>query len=381
MDGTKLEADAGKFTYVWAKNVERARSRVTERVREILRQADALNEEEDRELGTADLPECGVDGAAPTAEEIRAAARRVAEKAEAAETNGEKGKQQELEKKSRELAKEADKQEVVEERTRILGGRNSFSKTDKGATFMRMKNKELRAGYNLQIGTEQGFVLAYTVSQNANDASAFVDHMDKRNAHLPAPVRVAADAAYGSEENQSYLEGSGIESHLKDQAWAADRAGKHPPYDKRSFAYDQERDSYTCPQGHEVVKTGEAIRRTARGFQTTVHHYETTACSSCPVHALCAKNGNKKLQRSPRLEELVAKARANIDSEKGLELRKRRGNEVESVFGDMKHNQRYTRVRLRGLAKAVVELGYVLLGQNLRKLHLLEGLAGQPQRA
>ena len=84
----------------------------------------------------------------------------------------------------------------------------------------------------------------------------------------------------------------------------------------------------------------------------------------------------RTIQRSPRLEQLLVKSRANIESDGGLELRKRRGNEVESIFGDMKHNQRYTRVRLRGLAKAVADIGYVLMGQNLRKLHHLAGLAG-----
>jgi len=378
VDGTKLEADAGKHTYVWAKNVERARERVKNRVREILREADALNEAEDREMGSSDLPECGGSGAPPTAEEIRKAAREVAEKSELTE---EKGAKKTLVKKSRELEKEADKMSAVEERTGTLGGRNSFSKTDKDATFMRMKNDELRAGYNLQIGTEQGFVLSYSISQSGNDATDFIKHMERRLALLPAPAQVAADAAYGTEENHAYLEEKGIESHLKDKAWESSRSGKHRPYDKRAFTYDAVRDVYTCPEGKTLTRTGEEQRQTKSGYETTIHHYAASTCATCPVRTLCTKGENRTITRSPHLDELLAKSRANLQTEKGIEMRKRRGNEVETVFADMKHNQRYTRVRLRGLAKATLDLGYVLLGQNLRKLHLLKELTGAAQAA
>lgn len=374
VDGTKLEADAGKFTYVWRKNVEKARERVERRVREIMREADALNEAEDCEMGSSDFPECGGNGAPPTAEEIRKAARKVAEKAKEAR-EGTKAH----EKKSRELEKEAEKMAVVEERTEALGGRNSFSKTDKDATFIRMKNDELRAGYNLQVGTEEGFVLSYSVSQNANDASAFIEHMENRRAVLPAPSRVCADAGYGTEENHAYLEENGIESHLKDQTWFKDRTGKHGPYEKGSFLYDEVRDVYTCPEGKTLSRDSEEKRETKSGYETTIYYYRSDACAACPVRTLCAKGEARIIRRSPRLEELLRSSRANIESAKGIEMRKKRGNEVETVFADMKYNQRYTRVRLRGLAKAALDLGYVLLSQNLRKLHLLEGPKVTPQ--
>lgn len=372
VDGTKLEADAGRHSYVWRKNVVRHRDRVLGQVRTVLAAADAINAQEDGELGTQDLPECGGEQAA-TPEEIRAAAGRLADRAKA-----EPQAAKELEKHSRELEKKADKIAAADQQLQTLGGRNSFSKTDTDATFMRMKDGTLRAGFNLQVGTEGGFVLTYTMAQNASDSVTFPPLMDKHLSALPHPLHVVADAAYGTEENHALLEARGIQSHLQDKTLGA----KPGPYDKRSFTYDEERDVYTCPQKQTLTPGGPPeARRTINGYTTQVQNYSTEACRDCPVRALCTRGEQRTIQRNPRLDELIARSHANITSPKGVELRRRRANEVETIFARLKHNQGYRRTRLRGLAKATLDIGYVLLGLNLRKIHLLGGLLTPPRTA
>ena len=89
----------------------------------------------------------------------------------------------------------------------MFGDRNSYSKTDKDATFMRMKedhmkNGQLKPGYNVQMGTENQFILFYTIHQRPTDTRCFIPHMEKlASSSLPMPKTVIADAGYGSEEN------------------------------------------------------------------------------------------------------------------------------------------------------------------------------------
>jgi hypothetical protein len=83
----------------------------------------------------------------------------------------------------------------------VLGERNSFSKTDPDATFLRMKedhmkNGQLKPGYNVQVGTENQFIVGFSVHQRAGDAGCFIPHLDQLAAYgRPMPKRAIADSA------------------------------------------------------------------------------------------------------------------------------------------------------------------------------------------
>lgn len=415
VDGTKLEADTRKHACVWRKNTKRFKEAVRARCREILREADALNLEEDEAYGGRDLPERG-EGAGLAPEEIARAARQVEEQAEdealapegiagaalQAEEQAEDAglTSEDIERAARELeeraegaageergkllrqgaqlSKEAQKMREYERQEQVLGERNSFCATDTDATMMRMKNGELRGGYNLQIGTENQFVLGWSLGQNANDAASFIDHMERREevGLTTTPGCVVADAGYGSEENYTYLEKNEIGSYVKYRDWFREQKGKLRPYEKGSFRYDEQRDVYVCPQGKELAPDAETQEWVAKsGFVSTVKTYRCAQCADCPVRNACTTAQARTVQRIERFERQKAQARESLASPRGEELRKRRGWEVETPFGDMKHNMRYVRTRLRGLAKATADVGYVLMSWNLRKMWRLQEAA------
>lgn len=212
VDGTLLEADAGKYTAVWRKNTERYAAAVRRRAREILDEVERVNREEDEEYdGERDLEETG-QGSELTAEEIEAAARRIGREVEEKLRGRKKTeKDRQRERQEKKLRKEAEQLRRYEGQQEQLGGRNSYSKTDPDATFMRLKNGELRAGYNVQIGTENGFILGYSLSQTPNDGAVLKGHLEQRGGRglKVAPKRVIADGGYGTEENYAGLEYSG----------------------------------------------------------------------------------------------------------------------------------------------------------------------------
>lgn len=94
----------------------------------------------------------------------------------------------------------------------ILGNRNSFSKTDTDATFMRMKedhmkNGQLKPGYNVQISTSNQFIVKYTIQPNLTDTTTLKVHLEQHEASYGKTLKaITVDAGYGNEENYDLLE-------------------------------------------------------------------------------------------------------------------------------------------------------------------------------
>lgn len=370
VDGTMLEADARKHHVVWRKNTQRYAARVRERVAEILREVERVNREEDEYYGDRDLEETG-EGSDVTAEQIEEAARRVGEQLEKKRRQEDRTKQRGRARQARKLREEAKKLRRYEEQEATLGERNSYSRTDPDATFMRMKNGELRGGYNLQIGTENGFILAHSLSQSPNDAACLKEHLEarQRQGQKKAPKRLIADAGYGTEENYDLLEQEKIEAYVKYASWYREVKGKTKPFEKAAFEYDASRDEFICPAGRRLVRTGQQELTRQSGFVTEEHQYACPDCSGCQWKARCTQSeANRTLRRLPRLERYQKKVRKRLSSEEGIAYRKRRGWEVETPFAMMKKNLGFVRVHLRGIAKAGLEITYLMTAMNLMRL-------------
>lgn len=358
-DGTVMEANANKHTHVWRRNTERFKERVEERAREILQGAERIDREEDALYGTGDLPEKG-EQSPIRASDIEAAARALAE-------SGDERKR----KAARALEKEAQNLRKYEEQEEKLAGRNSYSKTDPGATFMYTKDGRLAPAYNAQAGTQDGFVTGVSVSQNPNDAAGFIAHLESRTAlDLPPPPAVVADAIYGTEENYAHLEAHGIESYLKYPAWHRENTGQTRPYEKSAFTYKEAHDRFLCPQNRPLTFVEERTEKTSSGYEKTYRLYACATCGECPVSALCVPSGstNRYLRHSPVLNRYQSQTRERLKSPQGVELRKRRAPEIETVFGHIKHNLGIRRFLLRGLRKVRTEWTWIALGYNLTRL-------------
>jgi transposase/predicted RNA-binding Zn-ribbon protein involved in translation (DUF1610 family) len=370
LDGTKLEADAARYQVVWRKNTERYQERVQKRAREILQEAEAVNRAEDQAYGQCDLPECG-ETAHLNSGQLQAAAEKIQvelpQPASAARRRAQ----------ARQLRELAQKQARYEQQHQLLGSRNSYSKTDPDATVMPMKDGALKPGYNIQAAAENGFVVGYSVSQNSHDGVALIPHLRQQQAlGIPQPHRMVGDAAYGIEQNYAHLEAAGIESYLKPKDWATahSQAPEHR-FHKSRFRHDEATDTFVCPAGQRLVFRKQKQRQTESGYACEVREYEGEACGSCQWRSQCIRRGDHRwLEVSFRLQRYQRLAHAKLTSTFGQTLRRRRGTEIESVFGDLKHNQGYRRVRLRSLRKVQAELALLFVSFNLRKLALRTAL-------
>jgi transposase len=376
VDGTKIEADAGRYTYIWRKNTERYKANVQKRVTLLFEEIDELNAAENEKYGDADLPERGEDSDITSAE-IRKAANKLSKKM--VETEHKK-QQKALEHKVKQLNKEADKLEKYEQQQQSLNGRNSYSKTDNDATFMRLKDDRLRAAYNVQVSSENQFVTNYSISQNANDSVSFPAHFARivERGEKYVPNNYNGDSGYGSQENYIKLNDHNVNNYLKYNTFHQDiklakQGSTQQQFHRNNFVYNSADDTFQCPAGKTMNYIKDREWKSATGFIATSRIYECEDCSSCPYKPKCTKaTGNRRFYYNQELENYKEQARINLTSETGLKLRKRRGYEIETFFADLKKNCSFTRFSLRGQKKVEHELGLLCISYNMRKLANME---------
>lgn len=373
VDGTKLRADANRYTHVWAKNTDRYKKGVQHKIKELLKQIDEENEKEQQEYGDAHLEEFGGNSSL-TSEEIEKKAEQINERLRKKQNGGASKKElAKLTRDQKKLNQYAGKLEKYERQEQLLCGRRSYSKTDPDATFMRMKNDELLAAYNIIIGTENQYIVNYTVEQSPSEVQAFTAHMEKLTTRTQGklPENVIGDATYGSEQNYDYLEQRTIGNYLKYSGIYYEQTKKYREnrFHKDHFDYDSQTDSFTCPNGQQLVFEQQTTKKNASGYQNNIRIYRSKGCGGCPYQQACKRgSGDRQIKFSPKYEAYKKQVRYNFNTTTGLKMRKRRGWDVETPFGDIKHNQNYRRFRLRGLDKINIEWGLLSISHNLRKV-------------
>jgi transposase len=374
IDGTKMEADASKTSYVWAKNVKRHKASTEEKIRELLHHIDQINEAENFEYGDKDLEELG-QNATISSEKIKEQVKKINEQLSEKENDiGLSQTDKKVAKVVKQIVKERlPKLEQYEQQQKELSGRNSYSKTDIDATFHRLKNGLLRPSYNTLLGCENQFIINYTIHQNPGESGLLIEHLKKLKKQIGAlPENIISDSAFGTEENYSYLEKERIGNYLKYNTFHFEQTKtyKENPFSKDKFAYSQSSDTYQCPGNKTLHFKGVRETKTDNGYVGHVKIYECEDCHGCPFAAQCKKaKGNRTLQVNPQLDQYRAQAYENLTSPTGLKLRKQRNIEPETVFGDIKWNQHYDRFKLRGKDKVNIEWGLLSIAHNVKKIY------------
>ena len=376
VDGTLIEADANKHSHVWTKNTDRYKKAVKERVHGLLGEIERINQEEDICYGDQDLKEMG-ESSNLTSEKVKQVSDRINQKLQEKQDQKQTQADRKVSSIAGKLAKESENLAKYEEQEEIAGGRNSYSKIDHDATFSRMKDDTLRPSYNLQVSTENQFVTNFTTAQNAADCGNFPDHFQKivERGEEYLPENFVGDAGYGTEENFQLLADHEVESYLKYPGYYQESKPEYQdnPFARHNLVYNQEGNFFVCPAGKKLLLSKKNTEVTKRGFKYETYTYVCEDCSGCPLREKCTKaKENRSLTINPKLDAFRKETRENLKSEVGVVLKKRRGYEIETFWGDLKHNQGYRRIRLRGLSKANLELAWLCIGYNLRKLHQKE---------
>lgn len=261
LDGTKIEANANKYTFVWNKAVGNYDRKLDEKMKNHLREIDRIVAEENEIYLEDDLEETGVNSRITTGQ-VEGVVKSIDKKL------AKNPMDKKLKKKAKEFKKDIlPRKQKYEEVFAIFEGRNSYSKTDHDATFMRMKedamlNGQLKPGYNVQIGTENRYIVGFTIHPNPTDTKTMIPHLkhlEKRLGRLPE--NIVADAGYGSEENYEYLEEKNLGSYVKYNKfhWEKKKKNRENPYLTDNLPYIAETDRFVCRNGKQLLHTQRVV--------------------------------------------------------------------------------------------------------------------------
>ena len=362
VDGTKIEAAANKYTFVWRGSTEKYKEKLEIKIDSVLKDIDRAIESD------------------KSAEENEAP--KISSEALEKKINELNHRIEQLSKKQQKQVKELQEEHLprlkkYEQQLDILGERNSYSKTDPDATFMRMKedhmkNGQLKPAYNAQISTENQFVTKFSLHQRPGDTATLIPHLEGfKEDYQKQSETVVADAGYGSEQNYEYAENENIEAYIKYNYFHKEqkRSHKNNIFLPSNLYYNKSGDYLVCPMGQHMKFIGIGNRESDLGYKYKVSIYQAQNCNGCPMRGQCHKGkSNRRIELNHKLIAYRKQAKERLTSEKGLYHRSKRPIEPEAVFGQIKFNNKFNRFTLRGLDKVELEFGLVVISHNLRKI-------------
>lgn len=364
IDGTKIEANANRYTFVWKKATKTNQGKLDLKVKSILREAERILDMEIAEESDIVM----------TVEEMQKRTDDILAQMD------EKGIGDKMLRKAVAKVKEESvpKMKEYEEKLEIVGERGSYSKTDPDATFMRMKedamnNGQTKPGYNVQIATENQFITNYGLYWRPTDQGTLIPFLNSfadRYGHQSSTV--CADSGYGSEMNYEYMLANLINPYVKYNMFHAEdkRKRKNNPFLVENMFYNKEMDFYVCPRGQHLDFVKEVKEKSDLGYESAKSVYRAKDCSHCPLRGMCYKGkaDRRTIEVNHRNNELRSMAKELLTSEEGLRHRSQRPIEPEAVFGQIKYDNGFKRFHYRGERLVKAEFATIAVAHNIRKM-------------
>lgn len=379
IDGTKILADANKFSFVWKKNTIRFDQMNREKI--ILMMAELkeaynikhIPDGSNLSLDMIDELLTRMELHLETLEKEIAQTKKIS-------PNPAKKQRKTLKSQKRKLSTKRDKFVEHQNQMSIYGARNSYSKTDHKATFMRVKedhmmNGQLKPAYNLQLATCNQFMLGYDIFQNPTDTKTLRPLIEKMKLADHSHRHIVADAGYGSESNYRYLEDE-LPHHtgLIPYGTMFKEQSKKWKTDERkvmNWTYQEKEDYYIDPKGVRFNFYAYRQKKDKDGFSRDIKEYQAEKLDENQKiipPALTPKRSLRKVSVNPAWEYHKAKQKELLNSSDTGKIYGRRKIDVETVFGFMKACLGFTRYTVRGLDKVRKQFGLLITAINMMKL-------------
>lgn len=374
IDGTKIEANANKYTWVWKKSCINNRDKTFKKVTELI---DKINNEDLFFLGVKF--ESRTEYAIEYIEEVLYKYKELLDIDESKFVYGKGSRKTSHQRKYEKLKEYVEKLKEYSKHIEICGEkRGSYSKTDNSATFMRIKtdymgNDQLLPAYNVQVAVCDEYIATVDIKQYASDMDCFIPLMEKFKAQYEKyPKYPVADAGYGSYNNYLYCEQHNIEKFMKFTMFEKeikDKKYRENPYRAINFKKD-ETGTMICPNGRRF-KFQRAKHIDGNQYGRTEEIYECENCEGCEFKKECcpkAKN-NRTIRINEELTSIHEEVLRNLNSIHGALLCMNRSIQAEGTFGIIKCDKSYKRMRRKGLESVLLEFILVSIGFNLYKYH------------
>lgn len=387
IDGTKIESIANKYTFVWKKAVTKNQAKLFDKILVLVEECENLYGFRIAYNGKVSLH---------TLKRLRKKLCRIRQEEGIAFVHGTGRRKTRLQRSLETLETYIAKLKEYNKKLYVCGDRNSYSKTDPDATFMRMKedamlNGQLKPAYNLQHGVDSEYITWLDISPRPTDTRTLIPFLKDMELYLPFKYQeIVADAGYESEENYLFLEENGQLAYIKPQNYEMSKTRKYRQDIGRmeNMTYDEKADCYYCKNGQVLTVQYEKREKTASGYRRTVTVYGSNGCSGCPFKTDCIKGNNcktpmedrqKVLYVSKKMKEKRQETLERITSDHGTQLRMNRSIQAEGSFANIKEDKGFRRYLYRGNANVTAQSILLAIGYNINKLHhkIQAGRTGQ----
>lgn len=377
IDGTKIEASANKYTFVWKKAVTKNQEKLLIKLADFVAECEQLYDIKIVYGSTIKMKHV---------KKLRKKLYTLKESENVVFVHGIGKRKTPLQKCIETLEDYSSRLKEYNQKIHICGEWNSYSKTDRDATFMRMKedamgNGQLKPAYNLQHGLDSEYITWLTIGPQPTDTTTLIPFLKDAENHLKFKYKnITADAGYESEENYQFLESNGQISYIKPANYEISKTRKYRNDIGKieNMEYDEEADVYTCRNDKKlkVHNIRHSISKTVYVSEKTIYKYEN--CDACPYKKECIKGNNCKIPLDERTKTLqVAKTflkyrqedLERILSEEGILFRTNRSIQAEGSFGDLKQDMQFRRYLSKGTTNVLAESTLLAMARNINKLH------------
>ena len=377
IDGTKIEASANKYTFVWKKAVTKNQAKLLIKLADLVAACEQLYDIKIVYGNTIKMKHV---------KKLRKQLYALKKSENVVFVHGTGKRKTPLQKSIETLEDYLSRLKKYNQEIHICGERNSYSKTDHDATFMRMKedamgNGQLKPAYNLQHGVDSEYITWLTIGPQPTDTTTLIPFLKEAEMHLKFKYKnITADAGYESEENYLFLESNGQLSYIKPANYEISKTRKYRNDIGKieNMEYDAQSDIYTCQNGKKL--TVDYIRHTKSktGYVSEKTIYKCEDCRECPYKKDCIKGNNCKTPLEERTKRLqVAKTflkyrQENLErilSDDGILFRTNRSIQAEGSFGDIKQDMKFRRYLSKGTINVLAESVLLAMARNINKLH------------
>lgn len=377
IDGTKIESVANKYTFVWKKAVTKNQTKLFEKISDLVHECENFYGIKIAHHNKISLH---------TLKRMRKKLYKIKNEEQIVFVHGIGKRKTPIQKSIETLESYIDKLKEYTKKIHVCGERNSYSKTDPDATFMRMKedammNGQLKPAYNLQHGVDSEYVTWLTISARPTDTRTLIPFLKEMEEYLLFKYKeIVADAGYESEENYLFIEANQQLAFIKPQNYEISKTRKYKQDISRmeNMEYNADNDTYHCQNGQLLTAQYEKKEKTASGYKRTVTVYRCSHCQGCPFKSECIKGNNCKTPMEERqkvlyvskvMKEKRKETLERITSDYGTQLRINRSIQAEGSFAVIKEDMEFRRYLYRGKENVTAQSILLAIGYNLNKLH------------
>lgn len=377
IDGTKIEAASNKYTFVWKKAVNKNMAKLLQKAADLVAECEEL-------YGIRIIYKKQVK--LKHLKNLLKKLTKIKKEENIIFVHGSGKRKTPLQKSIETLREYISRIKDYVKKLYICGNRNSYSKTDNDATFMRMKddamrNGQLKPGYNLQHGVDSEYIIWVTVGPQPTDTTTLIPFIKSMENSLRFKYRnIIADAGYESEENYLFIEENGQTAFIKPANYEISKTRKFKKDISRieNMEYLESGECFVCSEGRILWHSKDVKSRTKTGYQKMTSIYTCESCEECKKKRECIKGNNSKTPFEERTKNLYVSHRfqeqrknqlARITTEEGCRLRMNRSIQVEGSFGNIKQDMGFRRYLCRGTDNVLAESILVAMAHNINKLH------------